>query len=192
MTASWLAQMNWEVYVLEADASSMGATGVWRPQVPSAPEVKFVTPKALQTSLEMDNVVLIDLAPSPAYRRGHIPGAWFAVRARLSDALLRLPSRKDFVLTSPDGLLAQFACHELCALSGRDVAVLAGGTAAWTASDYPLEPGLSRAASAIDDVYRRPYEGTDNDAAAMQAYLEWEYGLVAQLARDGTHGFFVI
>jgi rhodanese-related sulfurtransferase len=40
--------------------------------------------------------------------------------------------------------------------------------------------------------YRRPYEGTDNPAAAMQAYLDWEYGLVDQLARDGTHGFFVI
>ncbi len=40
--------------------------------------------------------------------------------------------------------------------------------------------------------YKRPYEGTDNKAAAMQAYLDWEYGLVDQLARDGTHGFFVI
>jgi rhodanese-related sulfurtransferase len=40
--------------------------------------------------------------------------------------------------------------------------------------------------------YRRPYEGTDNPRGAMQAYLEWEYGLVAQLERDGTHGFFVI
>lgn len=40
--------------------------------------------------------------------------------------------------------------------------------------------------------YKRPYEGTDNKAAAMRAYLDWEYGLVDQLARDGTHGFFVI
>jgi hypothetical protein len=40
--------------------------------------------------------------------------------------------------------------------------------------------------------YRRPYEGTEAPRAAMQAYLEWEYGLVAQLARDGTHGFRVI
>ena len=40
--------------------------------------------------------------------------------------------------------------------------------------------------------YKRPYEGTDNQAAAMQAYLDWEYGLVAQLERDCTHGFFVI
>jgi len=26
----------------------------------------------------------------------------------------------------------------------------------------------------------------------MQAYLDWEYGLVAQLERDGTHGFRVL
>ena len=42
------------------------------------------------------------------------------------------------------------------------------------------------------DVYRRPYEGTDIDPAVMQAYLDWEYGLVAQLERDGTHGFCVL
>ena len=42
------------------------------------------------------------------------------------------------------------------------------------------------------DVYRRPYEGTGVDPGAMQAYLDWEYGLVAQLERDGTHGFAVL
>jgi hypothetical protein len=42
------------------------------------------------------------------------------------------------------------------------------------------------------DVYRRPYEGTAADPAAMQAYLDWEYGLVAQLERDGTHHFHVL
>jgi hypothetical protein len=26
----------------------------------------------------------------------------------------------------------------------------------------------------------------------MQAYLDWEHGLVEQLHRDATHGFFVI
>jgi rhodanese-related sulfurtransferase len=40
--------------------------------------------------------------------------------------------------------------------------------------------------------YRRPYEGTEVSAGAMQAYLDWEYGLVEQLRRDATHGFFVI
>ena len=40
--------------------------------------------------------------------------------------------------------------------------------------------------------YRRPYEGTDIKESAMQAYLDWEYGLVEQLRRDASHGFFVI
>lgn len=47
-------------------------------------------------------------------------------------------------------------------------------------------------ASARTDRYRRPYEGTDNPRGAMQGYLDWEYGLVDQLGRDGTHGFHVI
>ena len=51
---------------------------------------------------------------------------------------------------------------------------------------------MQRLASPRIDRYRRPYEGTDNPREAMQAYLDWEYGLVEQLARDGTHGFFVI
>ncbi|MBV4482746.1 hypothetical protein KVH01_22910 [Pseudomonas sp. SWRI124] len=34
--------------------------------------------------------------------------------------------------------------------------------------------------------------GLHHPREAMQAYLDWEFGLVAQLARDGTHGFYVI
>ncbi|EPR7084657.1 TPA: hypothetical protein MD434_004734, partial [Klebsiella pneumoniae] len=56
----------------------------------------------------------------------------------------------------------------------------------------PLAHGDSGLAVERRDRYRRPYEGTDNSAEAMQAYLEWEYGLVDQLARDGTHGFRVL
>jgi hypothetical protein len=26
----------------------------------------------------------------------------------------------------------------------------------------------------------------------MQAYLDWEFGLVAQLGKDGTHHFWVL
>ncbi len=48
------------------------------------------------------------------------------------------------------------------------------------------------ALSPFEDVYRRPYEGADNPVDAMQAYLDWEFGLVAQLERDASHGFFVI
>jgi hypothetical protein len=53
-------------------------------------------------------------------------------------------------------------------------------------------PDAAPAARGPEGRYKRPYEGTDNKQAAMQAYLDWEYGLVAQLQADGTHGFFVI
>jgi rhodanese-related sulfurtransferase len=84
--------------------------------------------------------------------------------------------------------------------------VRADMTASWLAQmgweTYVLEGGYDRALEVKPplvwpkpdpaDRYRRPYEGTDVDTGAMQAYLDWEYGLVEQLRRDGTHGFFVI
>jgi rhodanese-related sulfurtransferase len=87
-----------------------------------------------------------------------------------------------------------------------DRSVRADMTASWLAQmgweAYVLDGGYDGALEARPpDVlpkpnpahrYRRPYEGTDVDRAAMQAYLDWEYGLVEQLRRDATHGFFVI
>ena len=67
-----------------------------------------------------------------------------------------------------------------------------GGTTGWAASGRPVQAGQGELLSPPVDVYRRPYEGTGVGAAAMQAYLDWEYGLVAQLERDGTHGFTVL
>jgi rhodanese-related sulfurtransferase len=189
MTASWLAQMGWEVYVLE-EYGGQTVKGVWQPPIPQPPPVKFLLTNRLASNLQ--DVTVIDIGPSPAYLRGHIPGAWFAIRAHLSDALAHLPGTGSLVLTSPDGLLAQFASPALERLANREVLVLEGGTARWMAEGREVERGASRAASAFDDVYRRPYEGVNNASDAMQAYLDWEYGLVNQLARDSSHGFFVI
>ncbi|HAJ11131.1 MAG TPA: sulfurtransferase, partial [Comamonadaceae bacterium] len=62
----------------------------------------------------------------------------------------------------------------------------------WFDAGLPTDTGERRLASPRIDRYRRPYEGTDNPREAMQAYLDWEFGLVEQLGRDGTHGFRVI
>jgi rhodanese-related sulfurtransferase len=71
---------------------------------------------------------------------------------------------------------------------GWEVYVLDGGY------DGALEVGLPQILPRPDPQhrYRRPYEGTGASREAMQAYLDWEYGLVEQLKRDGTHGFVVI
>jgi hypothetical protein len=72
------------------------------------------------------------------------------------------------------------------------VYLLEGGTARWIAAGLPLQSGETHLAVARSDRYQRPYEGTDNPRAAMQGYLDWEFGLIAQLERDGTHGFAVL
>jgi hypothetical protein len=69
---------------------------------------------------------------------------------------------------------------------------LEGGNAAWLAAGNKLQPGDHQMAVPRVDRYRRPYEGTNNPVEAMQGYLDWEFGLVDQLARDGTHHFKVI
>jgi len=112
-------------------------------------------------------------------------------------ALVVVPAARRYVLTCGSSLLARFAAVDLRALltaRGRDadVLVLEGGNAAWFAADLPTETGWPRLATPATDRYRRPYEGTDAPAEAMQAYLDWEFGLVAQLASDGTHHFNVI
>ena len=96
------------------------------------------------------------------------------------------------VLTSADGVLAAFAAAGLPPRARAAVVVLDGGTAAWAGSGRPLSAGPGEMLSPPADVYRRPYEGTGVDPAVMQAYLDWEHGLVAQLERDGTHGFTVL
>ncbi len=192
MTASWLAQMGWEVFVVDGLPASALTDRVRACDLPSAPQVLAIGVAELAERLKAPGITVIDLGPSPAYRKGHVPGAAFAIRSRLDEALERLDPADEIVLTSPDGLLAQFAAPEVEAITGRAPRVLAGGTLCWMWSELPLETGDGVALSPFEDVYRRPYEGTDNPREAMQAYLDWEFGLVAQLERDGSHGFFVI
>ncbi|MDR0673630.1 MAG: rhodanese-related sulfurtransferase [Zoogloeaceae bacterium] len=193
MTASWLAQMGWETYTLTcSDAAALTERGPWQATLPPAPETPRVQPGVLAGWLDSaDPPAVIDLTAHVNYRRGHIPGAWFASRARLAEALEKIPRASRHVLTCASSQLAQFAVPELAAMTSSEVFVLEGGNNAWIAENLPLEE-TERLATEPLDRYRRPYEGTDNSVAAMQAYLDWEFGLVAQLKRDGTHHFRAI
>ncbi len=114
------------------------------------------------------------------------------MRAHTAEVFEKVPNNQTIVLTSPDGFLAAYAVEDFGLLFQAEIFHLEGGTNSWNEARLPFEDGLLRAATKIDDIYRRPYEGTDNPVAAMEAYLEWEYGLVEQLARDASHGFVVI
>jgi rhodanese-related sulfurtransferase len=190
MTASWLAQMGWEAYVLDGGFEGTLQLGWPTPTYPRLPATAALTAHELKARLDAGDIAAFDLSPSPAFKRGHIPGARFAIRAQLAQA--NLPNDRDIALISPDGALARLAAAEVQALTGRAPLVLHGGSQAWVAEGLPLAIGIENPANAPTDVYHRPYEGTDHAQEAMQAYLDWEFGLVDQLKRDGTHGFYVV
>jgi len=202
MSASWLAQMGWEVYVLDtvpaaADFSETTTPASAYPPVTVA--VNEIAPAELAALLKQPGTAVIDVTTSANYVKRHIPGAWYAIRAQLPQAIdAAIPPSSRYVLTCGSSLLARYAAADLRALldargqRDAEVLVLAGGNAAWFAAGLEAETGETRLATARTDRYRRPYEGTDAPAEAMQAYLDWEFGLVAQLGRDGTHHFKVI
>lgn len=188
MTASWLAQMGWrDVAILQGGIANRGLETGWPGDpLPPVPEVESIG--AEQLAAAGDGVAVLDLALSPEHARGHVPGAQFAVRSQFAAASLP-PHVERVVLTSPDGVLAAFAAEDSRRAFGLPVAILAGGTRAWAAEGKPLETGIPHPLVPVDDVYKRPYEGTDNATAAMEAYIAWELELVDQLERDGTCNF---
>jgi rhodanese-related sulfurtransferase len=130
-----------------------------------------------------------DVRASDDYAAGHIPGFRHYPGGQLVQEIdMAAPVRGARILLTDN------------------MAVRADMTASWLAQmgweTYVLEGGYDRALEVKPPEvlpkpdpshrYRRPYEGTDVDPGAMQAYLDWEYGLVEQLRCDATHGFFVI
>lgn len=193
MSASWLAQMGWEVWVLDGLTSAqLIEQGPWSIPVPLAPSSIDISPSTLQGWLAEGNTQVLDFTTSANYVKQHIPGAWWVLGAQLAAALEVIPPAERYVLTCGSSLLARYAVEEVRELTGKPIFVLAGGTSAWLKAGLPVEQGETALAVPRTDRYRRPYEGTDNPREAMQAYLDWEFGLIAQLGRDGTHGFKVI
>jgi rhodanese-related sulfurtransferase len=130
-----------------------------------------------------------DVRDAEEYAAGHLLGFRHYPGGQLvQETDMAAPVRgARIVLTDDRGVRAEMTASWLAQM-GWEVYVLQGGY------DGALEVGPPLAQPKPDPAhrYRRPYEGTNVDERAMQAYLDWEYGLVDQLRRDGTHGFYVI
>jgi rhodanese-related sulfurtransferase len=189
MTGSWLRQMGFrDVFVLAQTGEERGARADDVPGLRQRPDLAL-DPAQLADLLARGAATAIDLSLSRTYRRGHIPGAWFAIRARLDQALKGVPARECFVLTSEDGRLADLAAPELAALTARPVQYLEGGNAAWQAAGRPLTADDPNMADEPIDVWLRPYERAGGVSEAMVEYLTWETDLPERIARDGTADF---
>ncbi len=184
MSASWLKQMGWQDVFVLAEAGDEKAEPA--PVLLGTPDADHaVEPSA---AIEFDDVSVIDLSTSPHYRRGHIPGAWFAMRSRLDRALEKIAPTGDVILTSEDGVLASLAAAEAQTLTERPVHWLKGGNAAWAAAGFPLSTAEKMADEPLD-VWLKPYERPNDNEAAMNAYLSWEVDLLERIKKDGTTHF---
>lgn len=134
-----------------------------------------------------------DVRTLEEYVDGHLPGFGSAPGGQLvqeTDVFVAVRGAR-IVLADSDGVRAPMTAHWLAQM---------GWTVGWLGDVEPTqlsETGPWRLAEPGQPDprvgrYRRPYEGTDAPREAMQAYLDWEFGLVEQLARDGTHGFKVL
>jgi len=130
-----------------------------------------------------------DVRAQEEYAAGHIAGFRHYAGGQLVQEIdMAAPVRGARILLTDDRSVRADMTASWLAQMGWETYVLEGGY------DRALEVGPPAVLPKPDPAhrYRRPYEGTDVDAGAMQAYLDWEYGLVEQLRRDATHGFFVI
>lgn len=200
MTGSWLVQLGWEVHVIKnislsdlTPASELIETAELPPALGSVEEA---TPEQVKEWIanRTNLTLVIDVGDSAQYVKRHIPGAWWLLRSQMQQDFTRVHKANRYVLTCADGKASRYAVEELKQLvrPGVQVMWLKGGNASWIAQGFSTQQGESYVVSPRIDRYRRPYEGTQNPEQAMQAYLDWEYGLVDQLKRDGTHGFKVI
>ena len=184
MAASWLQQMNWDVWVLSG-------VDAWDDLEVGEPPARFASPTVpLVDADALAGALVLDLATSTEHRRGHIPGAVWAVRGRLVQVAAQHQAER-VVLTSPDGVLAAFAHAEAAAAwPHAEVSVLVGGSSAFTG---PLESGLDLPGMP-DDVWQLPYDPGDATVAreAMQGYLVWEVDLVPQYDRDPLVQFALV
>ncbi|KAF1044492.1 rhodanese-like domain-containing protein [Xylophilus sp.] len=183
ITASWLIQLAWgevHAHAFSPEAATERGAEPQRLLAP-LPDVQVWSVARLAEALERGEAEVIDLAPSPRYEAGHIPGAAFAVRARLPQGLEKLRD-VTWVLTSPDDRLARLAAPEIAANHSKLV-VLDGGTAEWARLGHPLEQGATRLLHDADETVRSPYAAADPHRA-FRDYLRWEIDLIDQLERD--------
>jgi 3-mercaptopyruvate sulfurtransferase SseA len=156
---------------------------------PAPPPASWMICDELADLHARDAVTIVDLSLSRDYRKGHIPGAWFAIRSRLIHALRKIPLHDMLVLTSEDGVLAGIAAPEAQQLVGIPVRYLNGGNAAWGAAGRALAHGDTQMADEPVDIWLKPYERPNDKANAMRDYLAWEVDLPARVERDGSARF---
>jgi rhodanese-related sulfurtransferase len=177
--AGWLRQLGHEACVLD-DAAAAAALDWRRPTGTFEPRASQpISIHEAAAGLRTGTLDVIDLRASMAYRRGHMAGARWTTRPRLTAGLVRTGA---VAIVADEPALAALAAIDLAEGGSSDVRVMAGGYQAWCDAGLPIEVSADRPADSdcIDFLFFT-HGRHDGDAAAARQYLAWETGLLDQL-----------
>ncbi len=187
MTAHWLMQMCWDVYIL-GDADNLTERTPPENCVLGLDDLNIETiePAALSAELDAGTAVAVDVDLSLDYRKAHLPGAVWAVRPRLPEAIKSIPADRNIVLYSEHETRARLAVIDTRSITDCPVLVLKGGREAWKAAGLPTErsPAVPQDSDCIDFLFWVHDRHSGNEAS-MRDYLAWEEQLPAQIEADG-------
>lgn len=181
VVASWLAQLGHDAYVLEGGTAS----GLQARSTPAAPlpDIETISAIDLKQALAQDECTVLDLNESLRFRKAHIPGARWSIRPRIVETAR--DARGTIVLVADDERVARAAAVDLFEAHIRNVKLLPGGVAGWTAGGFRTASSSDVPADeeCIDHLWF-VHDRHAGNREAMKQYLAWETGLIAQLQPD--------
>lgn len=187
LTAHWLRQLGWDAVAHTPAPHTPLQVGAEPPRRRPLPEVRTLSATQAHHAWQQ-GALLLDARPSAQYRAGHAPDALWINRSRLNGVLPAVAAQQRVVVLADDDGQAQLIALDLLGQNAAlDVAVLAGGVAAWQAAGLPLTttPQVPDDSERIDHLFWL-HDRHDGNAAASAAYLEWEAALPAAIG-DPAH-----
>jgi len=173
--ASWLAQMGHRVYVLREGITAK--LDVPAGPAPKLPTLASIAPAELGAFLK--NGVLLDLRKSAAYRKGHVEGAVWAIRPRVTAAA---SGAKRIALIADDAGTARLAAADLLEAGASEVRLVDGDLDALAKAGAKIvaTPDVPANADRIDFLFF-VHDRHEGNKEAARGYLAWETGLLNQL-----------
>ena len=181
VAASWYRQMGFpNVYVLQGGVVSWRGAG--HPDEQGMPDPSPVGLDDARANARLagagelqgaDDRTVIFVDTSRDFAAGHVPGASWIPRGwlelRIADVVPDVT--RPLAVTCSDGTWSCLAATTLAGMGYRDVWVLDGGMAAWTAAGLSVERGLTGVMASPNDLVPT---GPDRGYADMMNYLRWE------------------
>ncbi len=180
MVASWLRQLGHEAYVCEGGVAGLAGMGL--PETASGPELdalKSISAADARALADNGSAQLVDIRGSMTYREGHIDGALWSIRPRITEAV-KNDQTVLLIADCPDS--AALAATELREAGVEVLGQLAGEVADWKGAGFDIieTPNEPADAQCIDYLFLTP-ERNQGNLDDARAYLAWEVGLIDQL-----------